>query len=77
MGIEREITFTISGETITTLAREMLYEGNNLTGAIELLMASTETEELSEGDRLKIAIDILNGKKKKLLELIQMMIMEW
>lgn len=61
---ERRITFTFSGEVVTNLAREMLYERNNLVGAVELLMASTETNELSEGDHLKIAIDILDGKKE-------------
>lgn len=56
--------FSVSGEMVTNLAREMLYHQDKLPEAIDLLLAATETDQLSAGDKLLIAVEILNGTKE-------------
>lgn len=56
--------FLIDGKLVTNLVREKLYYDNNLIGAIKLVTDFLETSDLSEGDKLSIALDILNGSKE-------------
>lgn len=64
MSEKRSLSFSVQGKLITDISREKLYYNNDLTGAVELLMSCLETDQLSEGDRLLIAIEILNGTKQ-------------
>lgn len=58
--------FSIRGELITRIAREkVLYEKPpKIKYAIDLLMSCLETDQMSEGDRLLLAIKILNGEAR-------------
>lgn len=58
--------FSIRGELITRLAREKVFYENppRIGYAIELLMSCLESDQMSEGDRLLLAIKILNGKAR-------------
>ena len=56
--------FSVQGKLITDLAREKLYYDNNLPYAIDLLMSCMETDQISKGDRLLLAVQILNGEKE-------------
>lgn len=58
--------FSIRGELITRLAREKVFYENppRIGYAIELLMSCLESDQMSEGDRLLLAIKILNGEAK-------------
>lgn len=56
--------WSIKGSFITQLAREKFYEDLNPKYAIDLLMGSTVRPDLSEADRLAIAIAILDGRKE-------------
>lgn len=60
----RTLHFSVQGKMITDLAREKLYYDNNLPYAIDLLMSCMETDQISKGDRLLIAVQILNGEKE-------------
>ena len=60
----RALSFSVQGSFITRLAREKLYYNNNLTGALKLIMACTETDQLSEDTRTGIALAILDGRKE-------------
>lgn len=65
MGREiRKLSFSVRGETITMLARDRLYDRNDLLGALELIMDCTMTDQLTEEKRFRIAFDILDGKKE-------------
>lgn len=57
------LSFSVSGDFITSYARERLYENNDLCGAVHLLLGSLQTDEISLGDRILLAIEILEGKK--------------
>ena len=58
----RRVSFSVNGKTIMDLARARLYENNDLPGAIDLLMHSLVTDQLSPGDRLAVAFRILDGQ---------------
>lgn len=59
---QRTISFSVDGPSMTHLAREFCYKELNLPKAFELLWELTNADELSEGDHLKMVVDILNGK---------------
>lgn len=61
---QKTLHFSIHGEFITNLAREKLYENNDLPGAVDFLLSCLESDQLSLGDRLLLAVQILNGEKK-------------
>lgn len=54
--------FSVQGELITRVAREKFFYMNQPVQAVEMLMDCMVTDEISEGDRLKAALDILQGK---------------
>ena len=54
------ISFKISGEFVTKLAREKYYQDNNIRAALELLTNSLQTDQLSKNQILIIALQILN-----------------
>lgn len=60
----RTLTFSISGEFITDAAREKLYHGHDLAGAIELLLSCTQTDQISYEHRVGDAVAILDGTKE-------------
>lgn len=59
---QRTISFSVDGPSMTHLAREFCYKELNLPKAFELLWELTNADELSEGDHIKMVVDILNGK---------------
>lgn len=56
------LQFKIEGEFITNTAREAFYSSHNLKRAIDIVKSATECE-LSEGEHLKLCLDIISGKK--------------
>lgn len=60
----RELHFSITGEFITTCAREMLYYENNLSGALDLLKNCLVRDDLTPETIDGIALSILNGDKE-------------
>lgn len=62
----RSLHFSVQGELITRLAREKVFYENppRIGYAIELLMSCLESDQMSEGDRLLLAIKIINGEAK-------------
>lgn len=60
----KTLIFSIDGSFITTAAREKLYYNHDLAGAIELLLACTQTEQISREHRVGDAIAILDGTKE-------------
>lgn len=61
MAEKLSLSFSIQGEFITNVAREKLYEDNNLISALKILMSASQTDEITENDRLRLALDILDG----------------
>lgn len=62
----RPMHFSVQGELITRLARERVFYENppHIRYAIELLMSCLESDQMSEGDRLLLAVKILNGEAR-------------
>lgn len=60
----KTLTFSIDGGCITDAAREKLYRGHDLAGAIKLLMSCTKTDQVSYEHRVGDAIAILDGTKE-------------
>lgn len=62
----RPMHFSVQGELITRLARERVFYENppRIRYAIELLMSCLESDQMSEGDRLLLAVKILNGEAR-------------
>lgn len=58
----RKLSFTIQGEFVNRLALERCYVDGDIPAAIELLKSCLVTDELSDGERLALAVDILDGK---------------
>ncbi len=58
------MTFRIEGQFITNMAREHLYQSKDLKKAMDLLMSCTTTDEISEGEHIKLCVDILEGRKE-------------
>lgn len=63
-GTTRRLSFSVQGEFITDLAREKLYCEHDLKYAMDLILSSTTTDQLSEAEHLLLAVDILEGRKK-------------
>lgn len=57
------VAFRIEGAFITSRARELFYQSNDLPGAIKLLTSCLKTDQLSQPELLSLALDILDGKK--------------
>lgn len=62
----RPMHFSVQGELITRIARERVFYENppKIKYSIDLLMSCLETDQASEGDRLLLAIKILNGEAR-------------
>lgn len=60
----KPLHFSIEGDFITRLAREKLYYNDDLFGAVELLLSCLQTDEISDAERLSLAVKILNGKMR-------------
>lgn len=62
----RSLRFSVQGQFITRLAREKVFQENppRIAYAIKLLMSCLETDQMSEGDRLLLAVKILNGQAR-------------
>lgn len=62
----RSMHFSVQGELITRLAREKVFYENppRIKYAIDLLMSCLESDQMSEGDRLLLAVKILNGEAR-------------
>lgn len=56
------LQFKIEGEFITNTAREAFYSSHNLKRAIDIIKSATVCD-LSEGEHLKLCLDIISGKK--------------
>ena len=56
--------FRIEGSIITRLARESLYQNDDLKRAVDVLMAGLHTDMLSPEERFLLALKILDGKFK-------------
>lgn len=59
-----ELHFSIQGSFITRLARESVFqtEPPRLGYAVDLVTSCLQTDDMSAGDRLKLALDIIEGK---------------
>ena len=58
-----QLSFSVTGSFVTRTSREWFYTGNDLPKAIDLLMSCLVTDELTDEQRLVLALDILAGKK--------------
>ena len=54
------LSFRISGEFITNIAREKFYQNNDLKSALELLKNCLKSDQLTENQTLMLALQILN-----------------
>lgn len=62
MSEKHYVSFQIRGDAVMGIAREKFYRDNDLPYAIRLLMDCMVTDQLSPGDRLAMAIKILDGR---------------
>ena len=62
----RSMNFSIQGEFITRLARESAFYNKppRIPYAINMVMSCLETDELSSGERLELAIKVINGEAR-------------
>lgn len=58
---ERTISFCVTGEFLTGLARDKLYEENNLVKAVEALMDTVSSHDIDETQRAVLALRVLDG----------------
>lgn len=58
----RTITMSVQGGFINDLALEKCYLDHDICYAVDLLMSCLKTDQLSEGDRLMLALRVLNGE---------------
>lgn len=56
------VSLSVRGDTVMEIARSKFYQENDLPYAIRLLMDCMVTDQLSPGDRLAMAIKILDGR---------------
>ena len=56
------VSLSVRGDTVMEIARSKFYQENDLPYAIQLLMDCMVTDQLSPGDRLAMAIKILDGR---------------
>lgn len=62
---QKTLHFSIQGELITRIARESLYQSNDLDRALRILKAATMTDiPMSDGDHLMMCLNILEGRAK-------------
>lgn len=59
---KRTLTFSIEGKIITDVAREHFYVRNDLAKALDLLCCGLQTDQLSEYERIALALRVLDGK---------------
>lgn len=62
MSEKHYVSFQVRGDAVMGIAREKFYRDNDLPYAIRLLMDCMVTDQLSPGDRLAMAIKILDGR---------------
>ena len=55
------LTFKVSGEFITNIAREKFYIDHDLKGALEILESSLCTDQLKPNEIKMLALQIING----------------
>lgn len=48
------LSFTVYGPRIMEIARERLYQSDDFPGAVELLMHCLITDQLTEGENVKL-----------------------
>lgn len=58
---ERAITFCVTGEFLTGLARDKLYEENNLVKAMKILMDAVSSPDISKEQQAILALRVLDG----------------
>lgn len=58
----RTLTMSIRGEFINDLALEKCHLDYDICYAVDLLMSSLQTDQLSDGERLRLALRVLNGE---------------
>ncbi len=58
----RTLHMSIRGEFINDLALEKCHLDYDICYAVDLLMSSLQTDQLSEGERLMLALRVLNGE---------------
>ena len=58
---ERQLSFSVKGEFITEAARDQFYSSNKLRYALDLLTSCLQTDQLTDDQRIMLAIRILNG----------------
>lgn len=58
----RTLTMSIRGEFINDLALEKCHLDYDICYAVDLLMGSLQTDQLSDGERLMLALRVLNGE---------------
>lgn len=57
----RKVHFTVDGEFITNIAREKLFYGKDLAGALRILKSATVSDQLNPEEHLALCLYILNG----------------
>lgn len=58
---QRQISWAIQGEAINRLAREKCHQEYDIPYAVDLLTSCIDADGLSEGDRLLMAVKVLDG----------------
>lgn len=58
----RTLRMSVRGEFINDLALEKCHLDYDICYAVDLLMSSLQTDQLSDGDRLMLALRVLNGE---------------
>ena len=58
----RTLTMSIRGEFINDLALEKCHLDYDICYAVDLLMSCLQTDQLSDGERLMLALRVLNGE---------------
>lgn len=61
---KRALHFSVQGELVNRLAIEKAYYEKDVAGAIELLMSCLVTDQLSDMERMALAIQVLDGTKR-------------
>lgn len=58
---QKPLSFSITGEFLTELAREKLYEKNDFIGAMELLMDTVSSSDIDKEQQTIFALRVLDG----------------
>jgi hypothetical protein len=56
--------FSVAGEYITNLARQLFYCDHKLEKALNIIKGATQTDQLSESEHLTLCLEIISGSKK-------------